>query len=180
MFLQISQNSQENTKKIFHYRCLLVNSAKFLITPFLKNPSNGCFCVNTRPVYFPNTTFCLFKNDVAHFFLKTSSEDVWVGWIYLSWSRRFENVFIKTNVCWVVTYWHDDRKQMFSRDFNNNFLRRPNEQMWMVISKWCEMHNVGFEKNFGRFVANLLWLSSKKKISLLRYRKVKSILLFNI
>ena len=51
--------------------------------------------------------------------LKTSSEDVWVRRINSSWSRRLEDVlktssedeyqrrlqdvFIKTNVCWVVT-----------------------------------------------------------------------------
>ena len=39
--------------------CLLVNSAKFLIRPFLKNPLDGCFCINT---------FRLFKNDVTHIF----------------------------------------------------------------------------------------------------------------
>ena len=80
MFLQISQNSQENTKKIFRYRCFLVNSAKFLITPFLKNPSDGCFCINTRSVYFPTTTFRLFKNDVAHFFSLSIFSVLFVGW----------------------------------------------------------------------------------------------------
>ena len=40
----------------------------FLIKPFLKNPLDGCFCRNTRSVYFPSTTFYLFKNNVAHFF----------------------------------------------------------------------------------------------------------------
>ena len=50
--------------------------------------------------------------------LKTSFEDVWVRWIYSSWSRRLEdvfwrrrqkmssrrlqNVFIKSSVCWVL------------------------------------------------------------------------------
>ena len=48
--------------------------------------------------------------------IKTSSEDVWVTWIYSSWSRRLEevlwiwrrkkfsgclqDVFIKMNICW--------------------------------------------------------------------------------
>ena len=36
--MQISQHSQENTKKRFRYRSFLVNSAKLLTTPFLKNP----------------------------------------------------------------------------------------------------------------------------------------------
>ena len=39
------------------------------ISPFLKNHSGGCFCINTHCVYFPTTNFRLFKNDVAHFFL---------------------------------------------------------------------------------------------------------------
>ena len=59
LFLEISQNSQENTsarvslffnkfaglrsatllKKRLWYRCFLVNSAKFLRTPFLQNSS---------------------------------------------------------------------------------------------------------------------------------------------
>ena len=50
--------------------------------------------------------------------IKTSFEDVWVRWIYSSWSRRLEDVFwrrrqkmssrrlqdvfIKSNVCWVL------------------------------------------------------------------------------
>ena len=35
--------------------------------------------------------------------LKTSSEDVWVRRKYSSWSRRLEDVFIKTNICWDTT-----------------------------------------------------------------------------
>ena len=33
-------------------------------TLFKKNPSDGCFRVNTRSVYCPTTTFCFFKNKV--------------------------------------------------------------------------------------------------------------------
>ena len=44
-------------KKKIPAQCFLVNSAKFLITPFLKNSLDGCFCINT---------FRLFKNDVTH------------------------------------------------------------------------------------------------------------------
>ena len=79
---KISQNSQENTcakdsclmnlqiysltlsKKRFRHRCFLVNSAKFLT----KNPSDVCFCVNTRSVYCATMTFCLFKSNVTHIF----------------------------------------------------------------------------------------------------------------
>ena len=49
----------------FRHRCFPVNSAKFLIAPFLKNLSDGCFPINSRSVYFPITTFRLFKNDVT-------------------------------------------------------------------------------------------------------------------
>ena len=45
-----------------------VNCAKFIITPFLKNPSDGCFCINTHSVYFPSTTLHLFKNVLRHVF----------------------------------------------------------------------------------------------------------------
>ena len=56
------------SKKRFRHRCFLVNSAKFLITLSLKNPLDGCFCINTRSVYCPTTTFSFFKNDVTHIF----------------------------------------------------------------------------------------------------------------
>ena len=55
-------------KKRFRHRCFLVNTAKFPITSFLKNASNGCFSINTRYVYCPTLTFCLFKSDVTHIF----------------------------------------------------------------------------------------------------------------
>ena len=35
---------------------------------FLKNLSNGCFCISTRSVYCRTTTFSLLKNDVTHIF----------------------------------------------------------------------------------------------------------------
>ena len=56
------------SKKRFRHRCFFVNSGKFLIKPFLKNPSDGCFCINTHSVYFPNTILHLFKNNVTHIF----------------------------------------------------------------------------------------------------------------
>ena len=64
VFLEISQNSQENTcakdsfliklqaapatllKKRFWHRCFPVNFAKFLITLFSQNTSGGYFCIN--------------------------------------------------------------------------------------------------------------------------------------
>ena len=50
----------------------------------------------TRPEDVLKTSWRRFE-DV----LKTSSEDVWVIRIYSSSSRSLEDVFIKTNVCWV-------------------------------------------------------------------------------
>ena len=81
----LKQNSQENTcakdsflmklqtykvyqKKTFRHKYFLVNSARSLITLFLKNPSDSCFRINTRSVYCPTTTFCFCKNDVTHIF----------------------------------------------------------------------------------------------------------------
>ena len=67
VFLQISQDSQENThKKRFIHRFFLMNSAKFLITSHLKNLSDGCFCKNTPSLYCRITTFRLFKNNITH------------------------------------------------------------------------------------------------------------------
>ena len=55
-------------KKGSRHRGFLVNSVNFLITHFLKNPSDGCFCINTRSICCPTTTFHFFKNDVSHIF----------------------------------------------------------------------------------------------------------------
>ena len=57
--------------------------------------------------------------------LNTSSEDVSLRWIYLSWSRRLkdalkasseekeerhlQDIFIKTNVCWEFIWWSNDK-----------------------------------------------------------------------
>ena len=37
-------------------------------TFFKGNPSDGCFCINTRSVYFPSTILYLFKNDATYSF----------------------------------------------------------------------------------------------------------------
>ena len=54
MFRKIHKNTP---KKRFRHRCFLVNSAKFLIKSFLRNPSDGCFCINTPSVYCRTMTF---------------------------------------------------------------------------------------------------------------------------
>ena len=46
---------KKTPKKRFRHRCFLVNSAKFPITSFLKNASDGCFSINTRYVYCPTS-----------------------------------------------------------------------------------------------------------------------------
>ena len=62
------RKSHKKRPKRFRRRRFLVNSAKFLITSYLKNPLDGCFCINTRSVYCTTTTFRLIKNDVTHNF----------------------------------------------------------------------------------------------------------------
>ena len=59
---------KKTPKKRFRYRCFLVNSAKSLVISFLKKLSDGCFNVNTGPVYCPIMTFRLFNNDFTHIF----------------------------------------------------------------------------------------------------------------
>ena len=39
--------------------------------------SDSCFCINTRSVYCPTTTFCFFKNNVTYF-----PAEYFVGLIY--------------------------------------------------------------------------------------------------
>ena len=87
MFLQIWQISEEVadlqrftlSKNSFWYRRgFFVNSAKFLMTLFLKNLWDGCFCKNFHSVY----SFCLCLED------KTS----WRCFCNTSW-RRLEDVF---------------------------------------------------------------------------------------
>ena len=56
------------SKKRSRHTCFLVNFAKFLITPFSKNPLDGCFCIDTRSVYCPTTILCLFTNDITNIF----------------------------------------------------------------------------------------------------------------
>ena len=60
--------TRKHQKEIRRHICFLVNSAKILITSFLKNPSGGCFSINIRSVYYPTMTSCIFKNDVIHIF----------------------------------------------------------------------------------------------------------------
>ena len=67
--------------------------------------------------------------------IKTSSEDVWVRRLYSSWSsedvlktssedeRRLQDVFIKTNVCWVLV-------SIKQNNFTTSFRRRYLTSLW--------------------------------------------------
>ena len=57
----------KHQEKRFRQRCFPVNSAKFLIISFLKNPSDGCFSINIRSVYCPTMTFRNQKRCHTHF-----------------------------------------------------------------------------------------------------------------
>ena len=56
------------SKITFRQRWFFCEFCEMSHKTFLMNPSDGYFCINTRPVYFPSTTLCLFKNDVTHIF----------------------------------------------------------------------------------------------------------------
>ena len=60
---------KKTPKKRFRHRFFPANSAKFLITSFLKNPSESCFCINTPSVYCRPTTFHLFEKKRHTYFL---------------------------------------------------------------------------------------------------------------
>ena len=86
VFLQISQNSQENThagvsliklqicsvwpyqKKDSGTGIFLWMSLNFSKHLFYRTPSAGCFCTIICSVYFPTATFHLFENSVTHIF----------------------------------------------------------------------------------------------------------------
>ena len=54
-----------------------MSSTKFLITPFLKNPLDSCFCINT---------FRVFKNNVTHIFRLS---------IYSAWFEDWEQAWVQ-------------------------------------------------------------------------------------
>ena len=61
--------TKNTSKKRFPHRSLLVNSAKFLMTSFLKNPSDGCFCINKHSFYLLSyNDFSPFQKKVIHIF----------------------------------------------------------------------------------------------------------------
>ena len=51
---------------------------------------------------------------------KTSSEDLRLRRTYSSWSRRLQDVFLKTNVCWVNTTMHENCR-VKTKTFCGNF-----------------------------------------------------------
>ena len=84
--------------------------------------------------------------------LNTSSEYVWLRWVYSSWSRRleessedederrFQDVFIKTNVCWEgacdrsVNFSHVNVPLLF-------LIKLDNERFCFDFSFYCNIHN---------------------------------------
>ena len=60
-FYKFHKIDKKTPKKRVKHRCFLVNFAKFLKRSFLKNPSEGCFTINTRFIYCLTTTFCFSK-----------------------------------------------------------------------------------------------------------------------
>ena len=57
-----------------------MSSTKFLITPFLKNPLDSCFCINT---------FRVFKNNVTHIF-RLSIYSAWFEDWEQAWAQYFK------------------------------------------------------------------------------------------
>ena len=53
--------------------------------------------------------------------LKTSSEDVTLRRTYSSWSRRLQDVFIKTNVCWVHCFYSATRWNLRCNTYDFSF-----------------------------------------------------------
>ena len=66
--LQIEQENTCSIKKEIPAQMLFCEFWEISHKTFLKNPSDGCFFINTRSVYFPTTTLYLFKNDVTRIF----------------------------------------------------------------------------------------------------------------
>ena len=80
-------------------------------TFFLKNPSDGCFCINTRPVYFPTTTFRLFKNDVTNIFRLNIFSAQIVDWKQ-EWAQFFKPLARKWWWWWWIVFvvWLTDER----------------------------------------------------------------------
>ena len=79
------------SKKGFRHICFLVNSPKFLIKLFLKNPFDGCFCINALSVYCLTATFCFFQKRCHAYFLA----EYFLGLIYRLGTRlssRFQTL----------------------------------------------------------------------------------------
>ena len=122
-----------------------VNSAKFLITSFLKNPSEGCFTINTHPIYCPTTTFRLFKSNVTHIFWLSIFSALFVGWEQerAQYFKPLAGSLFSTqsNICDVLkTSWkrlEDVSKMSWRRleDVLKTFLRDTLKASWQDVLK---------------------------------------------
>ena len=66
-------------------------SWKFLVTSLLKNPSDGCFCINTRSVYCHNTILNLFEKDITQIFCLSIFSAQFVDWEQ-EWAQYFKSL----------------------------------------------------------------------------------------
>ena len=90
-FAKLARKHLRYRVSFFWHRC-------FLITPFLKNPSDGCFCIDTRSV--PPRPF-IFSKTMSHIFsgrvssqlkpLARSQKPIFNPVKHLQWSFFFEN-----------------------------------------------------------------------------------------
>ena len=66
-------------------------SCKFVVTSLLKNPSDGCFCINTRSVYCHTTIVNLFEKDITHIFCLSIFSAQFVDWEQ-EWAQCFKSI----------------------------------------------------------------------------------------
>ena len=115
MFLEVSQNLQENTcarvstllkKKTWH-RCFPVNFAKFLRTSFLQNTSGGCFCCYFLFTYFMYSLlfavfiYVLFTNRYYNCTSKVRQMNNMLQCTKLMWKNRKKK---KKKIAWSSCY----------------------------------------------------------------------------
>ena len=110
MFLEISQNSQENTcatlfKKRLWRRCFPVNFAKFLRTPFLQNSSGRLLLNRTYSFFIVFFCVCFFFSFVITF----------TDWFLLA-----KNYFNTTTL-----------RKVINNQIKQNFPRFPSFRSWV-------------------------------------------------
>ena len=101
-------------------KCFLVNSTKFLVTPFLKNPLDGGFCINT---------FHVFRSSKKVFLeiLQNSQENSCVSrlWEFLCQNKRL---------------WHRRFRVNFVKFLRTPSLQNTSERRLLCFQKWCQTY----------------------------------------